>query len=265
MDVFFESSRDTDRFLFYVHRPNNNCLTHFHSNLELTYVEEGAMESTVNGETHLVKAGGVSITNPYDLHACHTPKNSNTHVLLIPVSMVPAFCGRTGAEAFAGHFLDPCPTSREIGRLLKAAIPYSEQEHSLPGKGYAYIILGLLADELGRAAAARGQVRTGVLRQVLAYVDSHCLEHITLQGVAAQFGYHPSYLSDQFNRFVGIGFRPYVNTRRAWHAADLLEQSDMSLEEIAAASGFTSMRTFRRSFEDYYHMAPGVFRKKKKN
>lgn len=263
MDVFFESQRDSDRFLFYVHRPNNNCLTHFHSNLELTYVESGAMESTINGETHLVPAGGISITNPFDLHACHTPDRSDTHVLLIPVSMVPAFCGRTGAEAFADHFLDPCPVATEVGRLLKEAIPFSEQEYSLAGKGYAYVILGLLVEQLGRASAVRGQVRTGVLRQVLAYVDSHCLEHLTLQSVAAEFGYHPSYLSDQFNRFVGCGFRSYVNLRRAWHAADLLEHSDMSLDEVAAASGFTSMRTFRRSFENYYHLSPGAFRKKR--
>jgi len=57
-----------------------------------------------------------------------------------------------------------------------------------------------------------------------------------------------------------VTFSDYVNFLRLKDAVQLLEQSDLSIEEISDITGFGTVRTFRRQFNDKYNMAPKDYR-----
>lgn len=48
----YEYFRDTDKSFFFTDAENNSSVLHFHRNMEILYVCEGELESTINGEEH---------------------------------------------------------------------------------------------------------------------------------------------------------------------------------------------------------------------
>jgi hypothetical protein len=60
----YEYTRDSDRLPICWEYPDNQCLPHFHSSLELIYVRAGEMKATLDGRTHPVRAGQVASCRP---------------------------------------------------------------------------------------------------------------------------------------------------------------------------------------------------------
>ncbi|MDR0232625.1 MAG: helix-turn-helix domain-containing protein [Dysgonamonadaceae bacterium] len=55
-------------------------------------------------------------------------------------------------------------------------------------------------------------------------------------------------------------FKDYINSLRLKDAVQLLEQSDLSIEEISDIAGFGTVRTFYNQFNAKYNMAPQNYR-----
>ena len=53
----YESKRDGMLSASCFEGRNNGCLPHFHSSIELVYVEEGELTAILDGQSHLVPAG----------------------------------------------------------------------------------------------------------------------------------------------------------------------------------------------------------------
>ena len=98
--------------------------------------------------------------------------------------------------------------------------------------------------------------------QVLDYVAAHYREPLSLSEVAGVFGYEYHYFSRILNRGYGINFSHLVNEYRIDRALHLLEESDMPISEIAAESGFQSIRNFNHLFKKYIGKSPGQYRGK---
>lgn len=72
--------------------------------------------------------------------------------------------------------------------------------------------------------------------------------HLRLSELAQRLGTNRTYLSQYFNKSLEQTFYDYVNSYRIEHAKRLLRSTDDTLDNIASASGFNSISTFRRSF-----------------
>lgn len=74
---------------------------------------------------------------------------------------------------------------------------------------------------------------------------------ITLSELAAQVGTNRTYLSNYLNNTLQLSFYEYINEHRIEHATRLLCKPDshLTMAEIAEASGFNSLSTFRRVFQ----------------
>ena len=55
-------------------------------------------------------------------------------------------------------------------------------------------------------------------------------------------------------------FLAYVRDRQIRHAAELLQDTDQSLEEIAGQCGFSNILTFRRNFKAVMGVNPSEYR-----
>ena len=83
---------------------------------------------------------------------------------------------------------------------------------------------------------------------------------LKLSDVAALAGTNRTYLSNYFNRTLNATFYDYVNGLRLNHAEELLQNSNEPQAFIAEQSGFNSLSTFRRQFQQRHHCTPEVFR-----
>jgi len=113
------------------------------------------------------------------------------------------------------------------------------------------------ADAAARAAADRREQ----IRPVLAYVDRHCRESITLDEVAEVVHVSPSRVRHVFKDVTGVGFKEYVTHVRVAEAKRLLLATDLSVAEIARAVSYTNLNQFYRVFYRSCSMSPGEYRR----
>jgi len=126
-------------------------------------------------------------------------------------------------------------------------------------------VLGLAIRERGSgcgdAAARAAADRREQIRPVLAYVDRHCRESITLEDVAEVVHVSPSRVRHVFKDVTGVGFKEYVTNVRLAEAKRLLLSTDLSVAEIARAVSYTNLHQFYRVFYRSFSMSPAEYRR----
>ncbi|MCR5755677.1 MAG: AraC family transcriptional regulator [Acetatifactor sp.] len=261
MDAFFELARDEDSSFCCYESENNACNPHFHSNIEIAFVLEGELSVTISGQTRLLKAGDLSVATGFEVHNYATPRRSRIQLVIIPVSMVGRFMSLARNQVFSTPFLEKCDRTADIREAVLHLADYNDTTDSMIVKGYLYVILGHLVEELGLSEYGNRQGDIGPVRDILMYIEDHYLDDITESKTAQEFGYNKYYFSRLFNQTVGCGFLHYVNTIRARHAASLIHNTDMPLTQICYASGFHNTRTFARAFKELYNVSAQDYRR----
>jgi AraC family transcriptional activator FtrA len=89
---------------------------------------------------------------------------------------------------------------------------------------------------------------TGSLAPLMAWIDDHLHEPLTVRTLARQAGTSARTLSRRFEAETGMSALRWVGGRRIERAKAMLEDTDVSVTDIAFATGFGSLSTFRRQF-----------------
>ena len=261
LQAYFEISRDHENTYAIMPRHDNFCPPHFHSNIEVVYVEDGELEVTINKQTRRMTRGYASIANSYDVHTYQTIGHSDTRILIIPVDLVSRFERTMQSKCFSSAFLTPGPCTDEISRIIDRLEERPLPPGSLVTLGYLYTILGLFTENLELVPMRFDTGTTSLIRHILFYLERHYLEPVTLDDLAKACGYNKCYISRLFNTTLGCGFNRYVNILRVRHAAQLIRTTDDSLEEIAYQSGFQNVRNLNRYFQIFYSTTPMQYKK----
>lgn len=256
MNAFFELSRENDNLLFCVNSSNNGCHPHFHANIEIVLILKGEMEITINQEKQVLTEGCVSVANSYDIHSYHTPERSESILLIIPANTAQSFHSISRTMTFQKSFMGLCSRSGDIRDAMTHLLEFNGTSDSMISKGYIYVVLGILTEQLGLISREAGSGSAQAMRNILIYLERNYLNPITIGDLAKQFGYHKDYLSRLINSNLGCGFNHYLNVLRARHAARLIRETSDSLIEISFKSGFCSSRTFNRAFQSFYQVTP---------
>ena len=135
-----------------------------------------------------------------------------------------------------------------------------KKDNLLKMKGYIYVILSLLIENLG-FSDSKSQNLDYLPKKILLYMQENYLQKISLIDISEKFRYNKYYFSKFFNTYFGCGFNEYINTLRSRHASILLE-GNQSIMEIALDSGFENQRTFNRAFISNFGITPSDYRKK---
>lgn len=99
------------------------------------------------------------------------------------------------------------------------------------------------------------------IAEAIAYIDSHYMEPITLNDVAAHCHTNPTYLSTKFKNELGVNLIRYLSEVRIEMAKLLLTTSTYSLVEISDMVGFGDPKHFSKQFRKMTGLAPSEFRK----
>jgi AraC-like DNA-binding protein len=257
MQGIYEYSRDNDCFPACWRLENNTCFSHFHSSLELVYVTQGAFKSALNGHICTVHQNEVLLVPSYVAHYYQTEEYSDSIVMMMPLDFIPAFKKLFAKKEFSANIYRDNETNSELLHCLKLLSKNEYAPDSPIFRGYVYVIVGLLIQKVGLTELADDQGGE-LIRDILTYLQNSYLCPITLEGLAHNFGYSKSRFSHVFNVCFGCGLIEYVNTLRCRHTVSLMHNGAKMID-AAMNSGFESMRTFYRSFKNYYGMTPTQF------
>lgn len=100
-----------------------------------------------------------------------------------------------------------------------------------------------------------------LLDQVMAYVEQHLTDKITLSEIARHFYVSESTVSQTFRKKMGISFYRCVTQRRLIAAKSLIEEGTL-LETVGRQVGFADYSSFYRAFRQEYGISPRQYRKR---
>lgn len=248
MQQIYELSRDETPRVTAWRKTNNYFHAHFHSTIELVYVESGVLSAMQDGVTTHVPAGHLIVNSCYMVHSYDTPDASRIIVCTIPLSAVPSLRSQLTRSRFAQSIVD-VRSMKECKRMLGMMADPANEHNSLFINAMGEALLALLIDRIGLAENTADD-ETDLIKRILIHLQEHAVEPITVAQAASQFGYSAGRFSHIFNERIGCSFTRYVNNLRCYKAKRLLAESNLPLIDIANACGFSSMRTFHRVYKE---------------
>lgn len=250
---------------------------HWHDEIEFIAIKKGEGIVSVNLVDYDVKAGDVVFVFPGQLHSISQKGNSSmeyenilfkeellsnkTSDLCYQEFMKPLFSGITPISPVSNencYFHPAIMTQIEnIGKLCsKQPIGYQ-----LALKGCLFHILFLLTTNIEDTKnTITNKKSLEKIKSILAYINEHYSEPITIEEIASHCLYSKSYFMKFFKETMGMGFIAYLNDYRLEIAAKMLLESSDNVLEIAEQCGFDNLSYFNRCFKRKYGVTPGKYR-----
>lgn len=259
-----------EKFQLFIH-DNLESEENIHSEVEVLFVLEGAVDITVEQKTSHLKADDIFVVNPNKKHVLKViGENQLLMRLLIDYQMacetfhsqdVLFWCDSTSSEN---------ERYNELRRLLKYLLKHKvETENYQETFGFladCYSILNQLsvnfmvksADLQGSEEGDRYEER---LYQINNYINSNYDQPISMKELSEKLYLSNGYLSRFFKKNYGMSFANYLTNVRIFHAADELLYTDVPVTRVAYDCGFTSAALFNKVFKKEYGVTPTEFRK----
>ena len=99
------------------------------------------------------------------------------------------------------------------------------------------------------------------VRQAIKFVEGNYEKKINLEIVSKEVNLSPVYFSHIFKKETDLNFTEYVNGYKMKVAKDILKKSDMNINEVAYALGYSDQRYFSKLFRKIVGVNPTTYKK----
>jgi AraC-like DNA-binding protein len=120
-------------------------------------------------------------------------------------------------------------------------------------------INALPADQVGWLAGARDPI----IGQALALLHKEPADPWTVENLARRIGLSRTRFAERFRHFLGESPMAYLAQWRLKLGAEILQSTEDSVAEVAAAVGYGSEAAFNRAFKREFDCPPAQFRRKR--
>ena len=97
--------------------------------------------------------------------------------------------------------------------------------------------------------------------EIADYLSRHCEQPLSLDELAGRFYLSKYYACRAFKEVTGYTISEYVNIHRIQRAKRYLEETTLSISEIADMVGYGTMTHFEKTFKIYMTISPLKYRK----
>jgi len=116
--------------------------------------------------------------------------------------------------------------------------------------------VSLLLEIAGQRRKSRQDMNGGKISdRFVRYIEDH-FDHVTLSDIAAHFSYHPNYVSTLLTKETGKSFSTLVLEQRMARARILLQNTKLSVADIADMLGYSNTSNFHKVYKEYYGTTP---------
>jgi len=226
---------------------------HLHQCFEIIIIRSGEMTVKVDLQSFTLKENEALLIFPNQIHALES--TNSEHVLCI---FSPGL-----VQAYTAKISDKYPQNNKFKPdvyLIDALSCLEPSASSAEKKGVLYSLCG----QFDKTATydKKQTENEKLLYKIFSFVEEHFNHDCSLANLAKITGYDYSYLSRYFKKTIGISFNSYVTHFRLSHACYLLENTTLPVLRCAYDSGFTSLRSFNRSFKENFRVTPTKYRNK---
>ena len=228
----------------------------------------GALEFYIDNRIWHLSAGDFLIVNSNEVHSVDSPLPNETIVLQIPLELFEDYF--TG-EQFIWFTHEPGKRDERFMELMRELYQLYEEKtcgYDMKMMSVFYDILYYLVKDYRLPETGQDYVRKNKTLDRLSGITSYMKENyrnsLSLEKVAEEFGYSPTYLSRMFQKYAGITFKDHVQNIRLGHAVKDLESREYSITEAAIRNGFSGSKALARAFRKKYGILPSEYREERK-
>ncbi len=244
---------------------------HYHDEVELLIVDDGAIRFTVDGRNYDAAAGEIIFVNSGIPHSTYRINKKLKSGII-------QFRESDFVDAENLQFINYSSKLKSISEIPIAVIRDAEffeaakrlisesQERDIAYdmfiRAEIYKILGFLYRNkyLVEVYNIKSSKEAQKILPLLSHINSNYNENLTLEAASAMLNFDPSYFCRIFKLATGATFTEYLNFVRICKSEKLLARSDKSILEISEAVGFSSVSYFNRIFKKYKNCSPRFYR-----
>ncbi len=233
---------------------------HWHSYFEIELVLSGTGKYVINDIEYDISAHNMFFLTSTDFHYLRL----DGEICLVNISFDEDMIDEKdiGALAFSQIQKAYAFAPDEYERL-KAAAGLLEHECAIGGECQRQLLQYLLKcifrkSSVSMSSSANYQHYRGIKKAII-YMEMHYKENITLQMLAAESGYHPTYFSELFKKVTGETYIEALTKLRLGCARTLLANG-FSVSDACFLSGFGSLSNFFTAFKRHCKMSPREYR-----
>ena len=230
---------------------------------ELTIITDGEGFISANGNDSPVKRGDIFLSLPHDLHSIRSsvdaPIKYDFYSFYTENSEYSERLSEIGKQLTTSNRVF---SDERISALVCDAIAeFVENRYSRNELLYSIFkqILIYLIRDLERESAPRlrdASQSDTICYKIMNYIDTHLCALGSLEELSFAIGYNYSYLSALFKEATGNTISAYYRGRRLLLACEMLREGSLSITEIAARLGYSSLYAFSRAFKEEYGTSP---------
>jgi len=235
------------------------------SDFDAWLVVHGSGHGSINDERADVQPGSLLVLRPGDEVTMDQDPRDRLSVLAVHFAF---------RDARTGEAVEPeprwlpdrntlLPQLAPVVDLMRRLVRLSRDPHPLRRLEADGAMLALLAEIYRQQATAVGQripMIDSRLQDVIEAVAANPARRFGLAEAAGIADLPAVRFSRLFKRLVGVTFRQFVVQVRLERAKTLLEETTMSVSQIARALGYPDAFTFSRQFRDHYGQPPSALR-----
>ena len=151
------------------------------------------------------------------------------------------------------HYMRRAIRHRVFDYIIKPVTP--EVLSEALGRARLHLVRGNRAEKAPVPSAEQTTIA-----QMVAYLNAHLSEEVSLRVLADMFHMNASYISQYFKRETGMNYSAYLSMLRVNRAKVLLRGTDMNVGEVAQQTGFGDYRAFSRTFKQIAGVTPSQYR-----
>ena len=252
--VIYEKERSNKNHYIYHQKDDDlNFPVHMHNSFEFIAVLGGSMTITVEDKEYVLSEGDCAVILPNEAHSYRTRNSSRSYLCVFSTDYVSDFYNKTENLSAVNSVFRIDNAEGTVNELLNPINMFAL-------KSTLYRILATFYASTEFVRQDNGSHRSFV-HEVLAFIENHYAEDVTMHDIAQKMGYTYSYFSGLFNRIFKTNFSALLNECRVSYASRLLIASDKTISEIASICGYNSLRVFNRNFYKFKNQTPTEFRK----
>lgn len=260
---------------------------HKHNFIELCYVYSGSCTQTINDSEIILKTGDLFML---DTNVIHSIKKANECDIFINFLM--------RKEYFDSALLSRLSSNDLISNFLVHAIYESKKYNnyivfrSNNNNKLRSLILDLMCSYYNNSLCFNEVINCYMIlifaellnihlnqndnmyildrknpdkniTDILKYIETN-YKTVSLASLSKEFNFHPNYLSSLIKKLTGKSFKTMVNEQKLKNSALLLENTSMTIENIAFEIGYSNLNFFYRKFKDEFGTTPQKYRNEKK-
>lgn len=235
---------------------------HIHEYSEFVFTKKGTFYMHLDGKEYVVPENHLIFVGPNQLHDCYSEAPSAVQCVVFSNDFSPIFHSITKGKSFDNPVFDFSGNEEMI-----EALNNTDSTKTLKICGILNIILDFLMKNSSLVPRRKGNQNYDKLYLIIKYISNNFKDDIHISDMAKELGYHEKYLSSAIKSLTGANFRTFLAMYRIDYAKRLLlsnTDSRITISEIAAQSGFSSVNSFNRMFLKITNETPSEFKQKSK-